>query len=247
MLPASSIAAPAARLIAYSKTFDNATSCSSENNLIIDHAIYNAGLRALSREGGVLLTVEERTKLQNKLFAGGRLSPELIGKDATTIAQQAGLSREALQQARFLMVEGSGAGPAHPFSGEKLTPILAVYQSDDLDDACRIVAEIYADQGAGHSVGLHSSNDAQAIGLGSRLSGARVIVNQAHCVATGGSFDNGLPFSLSMGCGTWGRNSSSDNLTYRHYLNITRVVRVIPERTPREAAIFAPFFARVRQ
>ena len=80
--------------------------------------------------------------------------------------------------------------------------------------------------------------------LGLTLPVARVIVNQAHCFATGGSFDNGLPFSLSMGCGTWGRNNFSDNLNYRHYLNITRVVRVIPERIPTEDEIFGAWFAR---
>jgi sulfoacetaldehyde dehydrogenase len=73
---------------------------------------------------------------------------------------------------------------------------------------------------------------------------SRVIVNQAHCIATGGSFDNGLPFSLSMGCGTWGRNSFSDNMNYRHFLNITRVSHVIPERVPDEAEIFGEYFAR---
>ena len=72
----------------------------------------------------------------------------------------------------------------------------------------------------------------------------RVIVNQAHCIATGGSFDNGLPFSLSMGCGTWGGNSFSDNLNYRHFLNVTRIVRPIPERVPSEDEIFGEYFAQ---
>ena len=72
---------------------------------------------------------------------------------------------------------------------------------------------------------------------------SRVIVNQAHCIATGGSFDNGLPFSLSMGCGTWGRNNFSDNMNYRHYLNITRVCVPIPERVPTEEEIFGAYFA----
>ena len=71
-----------------------------------------------------------------------------------------------------------------------------------------------------------------------------MIVNQAHAIATGGSFDNALPFSLSMGCGTWGRNSFSDNLTYRHYLNITRIARPIPERVPDVAEIFADYHRR---
>jgi sulfoacetaldehyde dehydrogenase len=71
-----------------------------------------------------------------------------------------------------------------------------------------------------------------------------VIVNQVHCFATGGNFDNGLPFSLSMGCGTWGRNNFSDNMNYRHYLNITRIVRTIPENMPSEDAIFGGYFRK---
>jgi sulfoacetaldehyde dehydrogenase len=108
----------------------------------------------------------------------------------------------------------------------------------------RIVERIYAYQGAGHSVGLHTRKFGQAAELGLALPVSRVIVNQAHCIATGGSFDNGLPFSLSMGCGTWGRNSFSDNMNYRHFLNITRVSHVIPERVPDEAEIFGEYFAR---
>ena len=72
----------------------------------------------------------------------------------------------------------------------------------------------------------------------------RVIVNQAHCFATGGSFDNGLPFSLSMGCGTWGGNSFSDNMHWRHFLNITRISRLIPERVPAEEEIFGAYFRK---
>jgi len=72
----------------------------------------------------------------------------------------------------------------------------------------------------------------------------RVIVNQAHCFATGGSFDNGVPFSLSMGCGSWGGNSVSDNVNYRHYLNIVRVVRPIPLREPSEAALLGHYWEK---
>jgi sulfoacetaldehyde dehydrogenase len=237
----------AASLVAYSKTFDHATSCSSENSLIIDAPIYQPMLSALAEVGGVLLDAPEKEQLQAALFEGNTLAPHLICRNASTIAERVGLTRNAIRAARFLMIEESGVGVQYPFSGEKLAPIITLYRSRDFDDACRIVAALYAFQGAGHSVGLHSLDDSQAVSLGLRLPVARVIVNQAHCVATGGSFDNGLPFSLSMGCGTWGRNSFSDNLNYRHYLNITRVARVIAERVPREEAIFASFFLRGRQ
>jgi sulfoacetaldehyde dehydrogenase len=233
----------AAALIARSKTFDNATSCSSENSLVIDAAIYDPMLAALARQGGVMLDAAERARLQAALFPGGKLSPALTAKDAATIARAAGLRSQRLKGARFLMVEEEGFGRDHPFSGEKLSPVLAIYRAEDFAEACGIVEHIYAYQGAGHSVGLHSKDDAQALVLGERLPVSRVIVNQAHCIATGGSFDNGLPFSLSMGCGSWGKNSFSDNLNYRHFLNITRVARPIPEKLPDEAALFAAYFA----
>ena len=112
------------------------------------------------------------------------------------------------------------------------------------DEAFDITRRIYDYQGKGHSVSLHSKDEGQALRLGLELPVARVIVNQAHCFATGGNFDNGLPFSLSMGCGTWGRNSFSDNMHWRHFLNITRISRVIPARTPTEQEIFGGWFAK---
>jgi len=122
-----------------------------------------------------------------------------------------------------------------------------MYRSRDRDHAVQIVASIYAYQGAGHSVGLHidpAQADAHARHLAEALPVARVIVNQPHTVATGGSFENGLPFSLSMGCGTWGGNNFSSNMDYRQYLNTTRVVHPIPGSMPTEAQIFGSFFER---
>ena len=112
------------------------------------------------------------------------------------------------------------------------------------EQAMQRVEQIYAFQGAGHSVGLHSALHQRALDLGLRLPVARVIVDQAHCIATGGSFDNGLPFSLSMGCGTWGKNNFSENMNYRHYLNITRVARPIPERMPSEDDVLGGYFSK---
>ena len=114
----------------------------------------------------------------------------------------------------------------------------------DFEHAQQIVRSLYAWQGAGHSVGLHGNKPEQAMQLALTLPVSRVIVNQAHCIATGGSFDNGLPFSLSMGCGTWGGNNFSDNMNYRHYLNITRISTTIAEQVPSEQDIFGDYFAR---
>jgi sulfoacetaldehyde dehydrogenase len=117
-----------------------------------------------------------------------------------------------------------------------------LYRTSDFGTACEQVRAIYGYQGAGHSVGLHSSNAERAVKIGLSLPACRVIVNQAHCFATGGSFDNGLPFSLSMGCGTWGGNSVSDNVNYRHYLNIVRIVHPIPVNEPIEDVLLADYW-----
>lgn len=225
-----------------SKTFDNATSCSSENSLVIVAAVYPAMLQALRAQGAVLLSATQKARLETLMWPQGKLSAAVIGQSAGLIASRAGLASLAALSPTMLLVEEDGVGQAHPFSGEKLCPVLTVYQAQNFDAAAALVARIYAFEGAGHSVGLHSAKPERALQLGLSLPVSRVIVNQAHSIATGGSFDNGLPFSLSMGCGTWGKNNFSDNMNYRHYLNITRIAQPIAERLPSEQAIFGRFF-----
>lgn len=237
------LALAAARILR-SKTFDNATSCSSENSIVVLDAVRAPLLAALHAGGAVLLNASQKAQLQALMWPQGKLSSAVIGQSATVIAQRAGLAEIAALQPRVLLVEEDCVGEEHPFSGEKLSPVLSVYAAADFEQAMQRVEEIYAFQGAGHSVGLHSALHQRALDLGLRLPVSRVIVDQAHCIATGGSFDNGLPFSLSMGCGTWGKNNFSDNMNYRHYLNITRVARPIPERMPSEDDVLGSYFAK---
>jgi len=240
IVDASADLADAAKKIALSKTFDNATSCSSENALVILAPVYDAMMAELARQGGVLLDAAEKARLQKLMFPDGSLGPAATAQSAERIAKLAGIDRSG----SFLMVTETGAGPGCPFSGEKLSPVLAVYKVADFDEAFLLTSRIYEFQGKGHSVSIHTRDDSQVRRLGLEMEVARVIVNQAHCIATGGSFDNGLPFSLSMGCGSWGGNSFSDNMHWRHFLNITRIARVIPERVPTEAEIFGGYFAK---
>jgi sulfoacetaldehyde dehydrogenase len=233
--------AGAAEKIMRSKTFDNATSCSSENSVVIVEAVYGQMLAELARVGGVMLDAAEKHVLAEAMWPGGKLTTELIARSAPEICARVGLNRPGMDRCRFLMVEEDGVGRERPYSGEKLSPVMAVYRARDFDHAAKIVRSIYGYQGAGHSVGIHTARDERARWLGLNLPVCRVIVNQAHCFANGGNFDNGLPFSLSMGCGTWGGNSTSDNVNYRHYLNITRIARVIPPREPTEDELFGAY------
>ena len=235
----------AARKIALSKTFDNATSCSSENSVVIEDAVYDAMLSQLRRCGGLLLDTTQKARLQAVMWNDGKLSERCTAKSATRIAETAGFEEIAAQEPKFLMVEETGFGAEHPFSGEKLSPVLTVYRARDFAGAADVVRQIYAYMGAGHSVGLHTASTDLALVLGERLPVARVIVNQAHCLATGGNFNNGLPFSLSMGCGTWGRNNFSGNLGFHQYMNVTRVAYPIAENVPEVDALLGDYFRRV--
>ena len=232
----------AAKKISASKSFDNATSCSSENSIVILDEVYEKAIAALKNEGGTMLSQEEKHNLQNALWTQGRLNHELIAKSAIEIAGVIGLQRPQINKLKMLMVEETETGSEYPFSGEKLCPVLTVYRAENFEDACQQVKKIYEFQGKGHSVGLHSKDESRPLEMGLSLPACRVIVNQSHCFATGGSFDNGLPFSLSMGCGTWGGNSISENLNYLHYLNIVRVVRPIPPTETSLEDIFGEYW-----
>lgn len=234
----------AAGKIVRSKTFDCATSCSSENSLVVAAAAYDRMVRALQTRGGYLLSAEEKSRLQAVMWRNGALSREVVGQPASSIAALAGLTDPAATGAQFLMVEEDGVGKAFPFSGEKLSPVLTMYRWTTFDEALDTVARILAYQGEGHSCGIHSTNEDRIARLAATAKVGRVLVNQAHCIGNGGDFANGLDFTLSLGAGTWGGNSTSDNITYRHFINITRVSRVIPAVVPTEDELWGDYFAR---
>ena len=232
----------AAERIARSKTFDNATSCSSENVVIVVEAVRERFLAALDRHGGRLLDEDRAARLREALFTERGLNRRMIAKDLPVFVDAAGIELERPEGARFVVLPGRGVGADAPESGEKLSLALTLFAVPDFDAAVELAAEVLAHQGAGHSVGLHGSDDARALVLGERLPTCRVIVNQAHCFATGGAFDNALPFSLSMGCGSWGGNSIDDNLHHRHFMNVTRVVRPIAPREPALESLFGDYW-----
>ena len=243
IIDASADLADAAEKIRRSKTFDNATSCSSENSIHINDEIYDAAMDALKKEGGYLLSPEEKLRLQAAMWPGGKLSIEIMAQSPATVAAVAGLDTAAARSARFFMVEEDQFGPDHPFSGEKLSVVLAVYRWSDFDVALERIQAILNFQGAGHSCGIHTADLERARTVAERLEVARVLVNQAHAQGNGGGFDNGLGFTLTMGAGTWAGNSISDNLSYRHFLNITTLARTIPPREPNEDALLGAYFS----
>ncbi len=233
----------AAAKIAASKCFDNATSCSSENAAIVLDNVYDDALAALQRAGGYLANAAEKEAIRDTLWVDGKLNRRVIAKDIGVFAAECGLGGKA-RGARFFMVEESGIGADHPFSDEKLALVLTVYRAQSFDDAVDKVRAIMAVKGRGHSVGIHTREIAHARRLAEELDTARVLVNMAHTFGNGGGFDSGLNFTLSMGCGTWQGNSISENLNYRHFLNITHLAVPIPEDRPSEEALFGAYWEK---
>ena len=233
----------AAAKISASKCFDNATSCSSENALIIVDDVYDDAVAALQRAGGYLASAAEKDAIQRTLWVDGKLNRRVIAKDFEVFAAECGLDGRALGS-KFFMVEESGIGRAHPFSDEKLALVLTVYRAQNFDDAMGKVRAIMAVKGLGHSVGIHTKEMAHARRLAEELDTARVLVNMAHAFGNGGGFDSGLNFTLSMGCGTWQGNSISENLNYRHFLNFTHLAVPIPEDKPSEEALFGAYWEK---
>ena len=231
----------AAEKIRASKTFDNATSCSSENAAVVVDAVYDEFVDAMARAGGTL--VDDEAGILRKLWPDGHLNKDVVAKDAATMITALGLDGQVPDTTEYIAVPTAGIGPEHPLSGEKLSRVLALYRARDFDDAVATTARIQAHQGAGHSVGLHSADRDRAVTLATAVPTCRIIVNQAHCFATGGAFNNGMPFSLSMGCGSWGGNSIDGNLHWKHFFQTTKIVREIPPREPKVDEIFADYWA----
>jgi len=230
--------ADAAEKIMMSKCFDNATSCSSENSVTIIDDVYDDAIKALEAAGGYLCSAIEKQKIVGTLWQDGHLNRHVIAKDPDVLADACGLGPDAAKAKFFMVEDENNAGKDYPLSDEKLSLVLTVYRAKNFTEAKKHVQSVLDFVGMGHSVGIHTNDDDHVRALAEELKVVRVLVNQAHTFGNGGSFNNGLNFTLSMGCGTWAGNSISDNLNYRHFINITHLVRVIPEDKPSEDALF---------
>ncbi|MGK7653859.1 acylating sulfoacetaldehyde dehydrogenase [Roseovarius sp. B08] len=233
----------AAAKICQSKTFDNATSCSSENSVLIHDAVYDEAIAALARAGGYVCSAEEKERARERLWTNGSLNRRVIAKDAETLCEVFELD-DAAKGARFFMVEEGRPDPDSLFTDEKLSLVLTVYRITDMEDAVDQLSSILDVCGKGHSVGIHTATPEHAQMLAERIDVVRVLVNQAHTMGNGGSFENALEFTLSMGGGTWAGNSITENLNARHFMNITHLVRTIPTDKPSEEELFGTHWKR---
>lgn len=237
----------AAAKIAISKTFDNATSCSSENSVIVLDEVYEDTVNSLSEEGGLVLNNDEADRLIDIHWKSRKMTTDLLAQDIDVIIDKVGLKERANENTKFLIVPTNKAGAHEVVCGEKMSRFLTLYKVKSFSEAIELAVKIQEYQGAGHSLGIHTENADRAHEIAMFAKTCRVIVNQAHCFATGGFFNNGLPFSLSMGCGSWGGNSIDGNLNWEHFVNKVRVVRTIKENKPDLEEIFGKYWEEISQ
>lgn len=224
-----------------SKMSDFGSGCSADGNLVIVDQVYDAMKAALIAEGGYLCSPAEKELLKKALWNDdGSRRIETVAVAAKVIAGVAGF--DLPEDRKFLMVEQDEIGPKHFFSKEKLSVTMALYRARDFDDALRMVREIYEVGGKGHSCGIYSFDEARILRHAQNAPVSRVMVRQPQSKANAGSFSNGMPMTSSLGCGIWGGNITNENVSLKHYMNVTWVARPIPEDRPSDAELFGEFY-----
>lgn len=229
----------AAEKIRISKTLDLAASCSSDNSVLAFASIYDELLEKLQKEGGYLVNEEEKQKLQDTIWKDGHLNTAIVAQPAQKIAGMAGI--ELPDTVQFLIVPETGAGPDHPFSGEKLSVVMAFYKVEDIQEAIALVDAIQSYQGRGHSCGIYSYSDDNIMAYAHATHTSRVMVNQPQAASNSGNLWNGMRQTFSLGCGSWGGNSTNHNISWRDLINETWVSKPLAENKviPPDEALFA--------
>ncbi len=219
------------------KTFDNGVLCSSENSVVVDRAVADQARQEFVAQGAYFLNAAEAETLARLLVTPQRLpNPALVGKSALFIAEKAGFTVPA--ETRVLMAPLEGVGRDYPLSIEKLCPVLSYYVVDDWRQGCERCKQILRYGGMGHTMAIHSRDEEVILQFGLHKPAFRVVVNTSTSLGSIG-LTTGLDPALTLGCGGFGGNITSDNITPRHLLNIKRLAYELPE-TARETA--APIF-----
>ncbi len=233
--------AEAARNTRLSKTSDFGSGCSADGNLIIDSTVFDGLLAALQAEGGYLASEEQKAALRRVMWddEGHRL-PGTVAIAPQALARAAGFTIP--EDRKFIIVHGDGIGKQHFFSREKLTTLLAVYRYEGFDQALDMMRAVYEVGGKGHSCGIYSFDQDHIHRLAMAAPVSRIMVRQPQSKANAGAFNNGMPMTSSLGCGTWGGNIVSENVHLKHYLNTTWVSVPIAEDRPSDAELFGEFY-----
>jgi acetaldehyde dehydrogenase (acetylating) len=220
----------AVRDVITGKTFDNGVLCSSENSVVVDEPIADAVKREFQAQGGYFLSKDEMASLARVLVTPQRLpNPALVGKAATVIADKCNITVPS--DTRVLLAPLEGVGRDHPLSIEKLCPVLSYYVVKDWREGCERCKQILRYGGMGHTMSIHSQDDSIVLEFGLRKPAYRIVVNSP---TTHGSIGltTGLDPAMTLGCGGYGGNITSDNISPRHLLNVKRLAyEIAPARS----------------
>src|SRR5665648_593973 len=227
----------AAKKVMLAQMNDLAIGCSTENSVVIQESIYDETIQAMVDTGAYVCNEEEKAKLQSTLWVDGHLNQDVIVKPASYIAGKAGINMPA--DRTWFIVEETGFGKEFPFSGEKLSVVVTAYKYEKFDDAIELVNNIQNYSGAGHSCGIHSMDDDRIMKYALETKTSRVAVRMTVGTSNAGNWNNGMPWTINLGCGTWGGNITSENVTYKNYINTTWVAREIKGYTiPTDEELF---------
>ena len=233
--------ATAVQNILTGKTFDNGTICASEQAVVADAPVAQQVRAEFEAQGGHFLSASEADQLAKIVTTAQRsLNPQIVGRSVEVIAKMAGLS--VPPGTRCLMAEVGGVGREYPLSMEKLSPILAFYVEDGLERGAARCFEILSYGGMGHTAGIHTRSRDVARAYGEEMPASRVVVNTPTTHGAIG-FSTALPPSMTLGCGSWGGNVTSDNISPWHLMDIKRVAfetRPVPSKRPARSAATAP-------
>jgi sulfoacetaldehyde dehydrogenase len=232
----------AARNSAISKTNDNGSGCSADGNLIVHASIYDAILGRLQAEGGHVVSTEQKPLLQAAYWDHeGHRTADTIARPASVVARKAGFSIP--DGKTFLIVEETQIGKAHLFSTEKLGTVLGLFKYEGgFENALEKVRAIFNTGGRGHSCGIYSFDDDHIHRLALVAPVSRIMVRQIQSRSNAGTFTNGMPMTSSMGCGVWGGNITNENISLKHYMNVTWVSRPTPADRPSDEELFGEFY-----
>jgi sulfoacetaldehyde dehydrogenase len=218
----------AAEKIRISKTLDLAASCSSDNSVILVDTIYDEMISKLKEKGGFLVNEEQKQKLKETLWdEEGHLNTAIVAQPAEKIADMANI--EIPEGIGFYIVPETGWGEKFPFSGEKLSVIMALYRANDIEHAIELTNNIQAYQGQGHSCGIYSNSDENIMKLANSTKTSRVMVNQPQAASNSGNLWNGMRQTFSLGCGSWGGNGTNNNISWRDLINETWVSKPLSQ------------------
>nr|WP_309134500.1 bifunctional acetaldehyde-CoA/alcohol dehydrogenase [Cellulomonas sp.] len=218
--------------IVLSKAFDNGVICASEQAAILDDEIYDAAMAEFARLHAYRATPAEKAMLERFVFgveaggencAGARLNPAVVGRSPVWIAEQAGFTVPA--DTSVILAEVTGVGPAEPLTREKLCPVLAVLRATSTEHGISLAEQMVEFDGLGHSAAIHTQDDALTVEFGTRVKAIRVICNAPSSLGGIGDIYNAFIPSLTLGCGSYGRNSVSNNVSAVNLVNIKRVGR----------------------